>query len=242
MKNRFKAGVLAAAVFSLIFASGCSKDQGGKKASPKSAKKDENTVTVPHGVVFSGALWNISGSDAVSYFSDVIPGTMVEVSTSNGKAESKKLQSGDETKEFIRVKIDDMYLWVDSDGIVLDVLPYYVLETGTDVFFYEKPDADAKHEKRLPPDTIVAFVGQCENTREYPEGQKFGRIKLPAANPGEYEDGYVRLSNIDNSAAHLAMIQVSQKYAQYSGRGDVPVEILNELEDNIGELRSWSGR
>ena len=108
--------------------------------------------------------------------------------------------------------------------------------------FGQKPDADAKHEKRLPPDTIVAFVGQCENTREYPEGQKFGRIKLPAANPGEYEDGYVRLSNIDNSAAHLAMIQVSQKYAQYSGRGDVPVEILNELEDNIGELRSWSGR
>ncbi|MBR6080041.1 MAG: hypothetical protein IKP60_07800 [Treponema sp.] len=242
MKNRFTVGVFAVCVFALFFASACSKDQGGKKASPKSTKKDENTVTVPHGVVFSGALWNISGSDTVSYFSEVIPGTMVEVSTSNGNPETKKLQSGDETKDYIRVKIDDMYLWVDSDSIVLDVLPYYVLETGTDVFFYEKPDADAPHEKRLLPDTIVAFVGQCENTREYAEGQKFGHIKVPAANPGEYEDGYVRLSNIDNSAAHLAMIQVSKKYAQYSGRGDVPVEILNELEDNIKELQSWSGR
>ena len=243
MKNRFSRLILTLACASFIFLStACSGNSSAGNGVKKSPKKGETAVTVPHGVVYFGAYWKLMEGGSLSYFADVIPGTQVEVVKNGDAPETRKSFDSEKQLEFIHVKLDDESVWVESDSIILDADSNYVLETGTDVFLYESPDVEAPHETRLPTDTLLAFLGPCENTREFADAQKFGRVKIPSSEKGKYTDGYVRLTSIDGSPAHLAMIQVAKKYAQLVNGGNASVEILNELEDTVEELRLWRGR
>lgn len=243
MKVSFKKSfVVLACIVPLLLIPACSGKTDGQSSKVKKEKKTEKLNLAPHGTVFYGGYWNIDDEGNASYVSDAIPGSDLEICLSGGKAETVKNPGDEGGEDYVHVKLDDESVWVPGDCIVLSSVPQYVLETGTDVYLYEAPDEDSVHAEKLATDTLLAFLGQCETSSKYAEAQKFARVKIPAGKRGEYTEGYVRMSDIDDNPAHIAMIQVSKRYSQLMNEGSVSADILNELEDTMEELKSWSGK
>lgn len=228
--------------FAGFFFTACSKKNSETQTKVKNLKTQDITKSNPHGLVFFGGYWKLEDEN-MTYFADAVPGTSVEIPLKDGKIEKRKtLGSEGNSQNYIRIKLDDDFFWISEENILLDAMPYYILETGTDVYLYEMPDADSAHTTKLAPDTIVALMEKCEDSKEHAEGKKFGLIKIPASTAGEYTQGYIRLTNIDDNPSHLAMIQVSKKYSSLLNSENVSPAILDELADTAEELRSWSIR
>lgn len=239
-----KKTVLGLAVaISVLVLSGCSKTEKKSGQNSGAEKKQSAELTVPHGVAMKGGYWTMSSGGSMDYYADAVEGTLVEICTlSNGEPETRRNASSDDRgKNYVHVKLDDENFWIFEDCLVQNATPAYILETGTDTYVYDNPDADANRIERLNSDTIVACLGECENSSEFKNASKFRKV-IYMVNFDDYAEGFVMASHIDDDPAHIALIQVSKKYYELSRNGTVSADVLNELSDTIDDLSSWSGR
>ncbi len=241
MKRKLVSGLLCSICMAgLMLLSGCDKNNEEQGSSSKS-KKVKVEKAAPHGVVFGGPYLRMNADGELVHYMNAISGTCVEYITVNGAVESKPVvDSEGQTKKYFHVMLDDEECWIEEQNIVLDADTGYILESGTDIYLFKNPDVDSERILKLNFDTIVASFGKCEASSEFKEASKFYRVKI--FTDGEYVDGYVRLSNIDFDPSHIAYIQVSKKYNQLVNSGNASIEVLDELEDTMAELSSWSGR